>query len=327
MKEHRPDNAALHRNGTARSETGSGDPVSIARQLTGDLSCVGCGYNLRGLSVREMCPECGMPVRATILGVVDPKAHQLIPLAAPMLTAVGMVAWALGGWIAVITVATMRIAEIMRSLASADWWPALAPVMGAAGLVVSGLGALTMIRPHRGITRVGAILAALGVAAYIPLTLIYFQIYARFDASAPTPFMNPGPMQFDRSALRLGMFVAVVILLLGLRNNARGLSSRSVIVRTGRIDRQSILALLASFFVAAIGDALSVVAFLAAEGMSAIIAAVGTVFVAVGSVLVVVGATNILIDVWRLWPVVVRRGVGLGDVLESNVQRDRRAGA
>lgn len=321
-----PDNPRPADHTASHRASDAGETVSIARQLTGDLLCVGCGYNLRGLSVREMCPECGMPVRATILGVVDPRAHELAPLDAPAWVARGMVAWALGGWIAVIAVAMMRLAEIVRGLFGVDWWPGFAPLLGTAGLIVSGLGALTMIRPHNRVTRVQAALAALGVAAYIPLTLIYYHIYARFDAASPAPFMQPGPGQFDRSALRLAMFVAVAIVLLGLRRNARGLSARSVIVRTGRVDRQSMLALLASFFVAAIGDGLNVVAFLTAESFSGIIATVGTVFVAVGSVLVVVGATNILVDVRRLYPVVARRGVGLGDVLESNAQRDRRAG-
>lgn len=304
----------------------SDHPAAIARQLTGDLLCVGCGYNLRGLSVREACPECAMPVRATILGVVDPRAHELAPLLRPSQTAVGMVAWALGGWVAVVAVAMMRIAEITRGLFSIDWWPGFAPLLGTVGVVVSGFGAVALIRPHRRVTRFQAIFAAAGVAAYIPMTLIYYQIYARFDASAPTPFMNPGPLQFDRSALRLGMFVAIAIALLGLRTNARALSLRSVIVRTGRVDRQSILALLASFLVAAIGDAINIVAFMTGDGVSGIMPILGTVFVSVGSVLVVVGATNILLDIRRLWPVIVHRGVGLSDVLESNTQRDRRTG-
>jgi len=326
MKHPDRDNPGHERNGTPDARSKGGDPVAIARQLTGDLLCVGCGYNLRGLSVRELCPECAIPVRATILGVVDPKAHELAPLTRPNLTARGITAWALGGWVAVVAVAMMRLAEIIRGFTGIDWWPGFAPMLGTLGLVLSGLGALTLIRPHARVTRFGAIAAALGAAAYIPLTLIYYQIYARFDASAPAPFLDPGPGQFDRSALRLGMFVAIAIVIVGLRQNARELSGRSVIVRTGRVDRQSMFALLASFLVAALGDTLSVIAFLTADGVSGIIATVGTVFVAVGSVLVVVGATNILIDVYRLYPLIARRGVGLGDVLESNARRDRRTG-
>jgi hypothetical protein len=319
------DNPEKAHNGTHARARSGGDPVAIARQLTGDLLCVGCGYNLRGLSVRELCPECGVPVRATILGVVDPRAHELTPLTWPNATASGMVAWAFGGWVAVVAVATMRVAEIVRGLFGVDWWPGFAPLVGTLGLMVSGLGAVALIRPHARVTRMGAVAAACGVAAYIPLTLIYYQIYARFDASAPAPFLNPGPTQFDRSALRLAMFVMVVILLLGLRKNARGLSARSVIVRTGRVDRQSILALVASFLVAAVGDGLNVAAFLTEGTVSGIIATIGTVFVAVGSVLVLVGATNIVVDVRRLWPVIARRGVGIGDVLETNSEREQRS--
>src|SRR5690606_27754218 len=71
------------------SERPVGSGPVIARQLKGDLLCIGCGYNLRGLSIREMCPECGIPVRATILGVIDPMADELAPIPRPRLVATG----------------------------------------------------------------------------------------------------------------------------------------------------------------------------------------------------------------------------------------------
>lgn len=305
---------------------GRTDPISIARRLNGDLMCIGCGYNLRGLSIRELCPECATPVRATLLGVVDPKAHELAPLINPRVSGIGLAVWAVGAWLAIIAVAMMRLAEVAREMLNTKWWPGYAPDLGTLGLIASGLGAITLIRPHPRVTRWGAVAAAAGVAAYVPLTLLYYHIYARVDGSSTSPFLQPGPMEFDRTALRMGLLIPVSIAILGLRTHARGLASRSVIVRTGRVDRQSMLALWASFMVAGAGDMMHVLGMSTQLGLGSLLSTVGTVLVSVGSVLVVVGATNIVLDVWRLWPVIVRRGVGLGDVLENNAQREGRTG-
>lgn len=299
----------------------------IARQLTGDLWCIGCGYNLRGLSIREKCPECAMPVRATILGVVDPMADELAPIRHPGLVGGGLVLWAVGVFVAVAAVATMRGAEIGRELFGMRWWPGWAPLIGTFGLTVSGVGAaVSLIRPHARVGRLAAVRGALGVASYIPLTLIYFYIYARMDRTSPAPFLSPGPLEIDRSLLRLGMFLFVALAILTLREHTRALAVRSVVVRTGRVDRQSMTALLASFGVAAGGDLLHVVAGMMRGGGGDLVATVGTVLQAVGSVLVVVGVSNIVIDTVRLWPVIVRPGVGLGDVLEGNREKTRRTG-
>lgn len=301
-------------------------PHAIARRLTGDLWCVGCGYNLRGLSIRAMCPECGTPVRATILGVVDPKAHELAPLTRPRLTATALIVWAAGFGVAVLAVALMRGAEVLREVLGVTVWVGWAPFVGLLGLVASGAAGAALIRPHRRITRLGAVGAAVGVAAYVPLCLVYYQVYARMDSGSPAPFLRPGPLELDRSLLRLGMFAFVVVLILGLRSNVRGLAARSVIVRTGRADRQSMLAVLASFGVAALGDGLHAVSVLVGNGASDLIATVGTVFLSVGSVLVLVGVMNVLLDAVRLWPVISRPGVGLADVLEPNSAMDDRTG-
>lgn len=303
------------------------DPaLGIARQLVGDLRCIRCGYNLRGLSIREMCPECGLPVRATLLGVVDPRAHELVPLAHPRVSAWGLVAWGVGAWAAVACVVILRVAEVGRESLSIGWKPAWAPGVGELGLLISALGGVTLIHPHHATTRVGRLLAAGGVAAYIPLVLLYRAIYTRMDAGWATPFLDPGPGQFERAALRLAMVVPVAAIVLGLRPHARMLSARSVIVRTGKVDRQSLLALLASFCVAGIGDAMQALGGLGSRALTDLLSTVGMVLIAVGSVLVVIGATNIVADIVRLFPVIARPGVGLEDVLEDNRSREQRAG-
>ena len=89
-------------------------------------------------------------------------------------------------------------------------------------------------------------------------------------------------------------------------------------------------ALLASFAVAAVGDAFNIVGTLCdgGAGMSRLISdllmQLHVVLVAVGSVLITLGMINIVIDTVRLRPVLLHRGVGLSDVFETNLQKDSR---
>lgn len=300
-----------------------GDAV-IARQLTGELYCIGCGYNLRGLSIRAACPECGVPVRATILGIVDPHAGELTPLYFPRVSAVGICAWSFGATLAVLMVWLLRGAEVVRDVTGGGWVPAMAPWVGIAGLVASMLGAATMVRPHKGVRRAQAIRSALGVSMYGALILVYGAIYLGYDSGAPSPVIHPSADSLGRSALRLLMFVLVAGIIWGLRPQAIGLAVRSVVVRTGRVDRQSMLAVLASLGIAAIGDLLAIVGHFVRLGQSDAIAIVTVVVIALGSVLFTVGMLSICLDSIRLFPVLVRPGVGLSDILESNREKSRR---
>lgn len=300
---------------------------TIARQLTGELICIGCGYDLRGLSIREMCPECGMSIRATLLGIVDPQAEELEELSLPRLSGNGIVVWSVGALVACVAVWVLRIDEIVRAksnvnLGIGDW----VSVVGVIGLVCSGIGAATLIRPHRRVGRWVSMRAAIGVSAYIPVAMIYWVIYNGFDGSASMPLVNPGAEHVDRSLLRLGMFVGIVVIVVGIRPNALMLAMRSVIVRTGRVDRQSMYAVLASFGVAAVGDAFDVVGTLSGGMVGDMLTQLHVVLVAVGSVLITLGMVNIVIDTVRLRPVLRHRGVGLGDVFETNRQKAARQG-
>lgn len=307
---------------------------TIARRLTGELICIGCGYNLRGLSIREVCPECGASIRATLLGVVDPQADELEELSSPWLIGNGIVVWSLGALIASLSVWVLRIDEIVRAkvgmnLGLGGW----VSMVGVIALICSGLGAMTMVRLHkrrgRG-NRWASIRAAIGASAYIPMVMMYWVIYRGFDASAPMPLISPGTQHLDRSVLRLGMFVGVVVITVGLRPNAVRLAMRSVIVRTGRVDRQSMYALLASFGIAAIGDLFHVVGVLGARShwlnpvISDLLTQLHVVLVAMGSVLITLGIMNVVIDTVRLRPVLLHRGVGLSDVFETNRQKAAR---
>jgi len=298
--------------------------ATIARQLTGELYCIGCGYNLRGLSIRSNCPECGIPIRATILGIIDPHADELVPLCTPKLSAVGLNAWSIGATIAVGMVWVLRVGEVLRETMGVAWTPMLAPWIGIGALVVSMLGALTMIRPHHGMDRIGSLRAAIGISFYAPLIVIYSRVYLGYDILSPLPVFDPGLTALDRSILRVVMFLLIAGIIWGLRPRAVGLAVRSVVVRTGRVDRQSLYAVLASLGIAAFGDLIHILSTFIAFGIDDILSTVSLVVIALGSVLFSVGMVNVCIDTIRLFPVLVRPGVGLSDIFETNREKSNR---
>ena len=309
--------------GDARSDRKTSDSV-IARQLTGELFCISCGYNLHGLSIRSECPECGVPVRATILGIVDPHADELTPLSFPRVSAIGLCVWSFGATIAVLAIWGMRIGDALIDFGMRGWGPVTLAWVGFIGLIGSMLGAFTMIRPHRSVTRMEAIRSALGVSFYIALIFVYHGIYLGHDLLAPSPLFNPGSGALGRSVLRIAMFLVIAGIILGLRPAAVGLAVRSVIVRTGRVDRQSMLALLASLGIAALGDLLAVASRFTPMDVRDVLEIVSVVIISLGSVLFTFGMFNICVDSIRLYPVLVRPGVGLGDIFETNRQKTRR---
>lgn len=296
----------------------------IARQLTGELFCLSCGYNLRGLSIRSECPECGVPVRATILGIVDPHADELLPLRHPRVSAIGLCCWSFGATLAVAMIWLLRGIEVLRDMGMSNWIPSTFAWLGIAGLLLSMLGGTTMIRPHRGVTRREAFRSALGVSFYAPLIFVYHTIYIGHDVLDPSPLLAPGGDAMGRSILRVLMFVLVAGIVWGLRPAAIGLAIRSVIVRTGRVDRQSLLTLLASLGVAALGDLLAIISVFTPVSIADMLSIVSVVIISLGSVLFSVGMVNACIDTIRLYPMLARPGVGLADIFETNRQKSRR---
>ena len=52
-------------------------------QVALHMPCARCGYELRELLADGDCPECGEPIRLTIIEVVDPASRRLAPIHNP----------------------------------------------------------------------------------------------------------------------------------------------------------------------------------------------------------------------------------------------------
>ncbi len=316
------------------SETGEprqGGAGKPRRSLAGDLPCLRCGYNLRGLSVVTVCPECATPVRATILAAVDPYASVLRPIPLRRLMAIGLIVWSLGACGAAGLTWAIRARDTLEALGQGgalrldtQWMITLALSLIAA----SGLGALVLIRPHAGIPRRQMLAAAAGCAAYIPLMWVYWRIHAVVDAASPGPYYHTEFTDPERSRLRLIAAGLCLLILLGLRPNARLLAARSLLLREGRVDRQTMLAMAAVLVIGALGDVLHLIGIGLRGDAGLYLMTAGTIIIAVSFMLLTLGLAGMVIDVWRIWPVVLEPAPGFRQLLgEEERTRPAQPGA
>lgn len=291
----------------------AGAPL-LARELTGNLPCARCRYNLKGLSVRSACPECGTPVRGTLLTVIDPHARELQPIDRPRLRAVGLMVWSLAGLLAALGVWLLRFEEIAAMLGlnvSMDWLRSWVPVL----VGVSGLGAATIIRPHRSIPSWKIAAAALGFAAYLPLTFVIWRIHWAIDGAQTNVYFGVYGPNPDRTDMRLIAAGLTAISILGIRPIARLYVSRSLLMRSGRVDRQTLLALVAALAVGAIGDLIHKFATDPWSGRENVAVTIGSFMIGVGGLLFTLGLVGVVIDSYRLLPVILSPPLSATDVL------------
>jgi hypothetical protein len=287
----------------------------LALQLGGDLPCVRCRYNLRGLSIRGQCPECGLPVRATVLAVVDPQARLLQPLTRPRLTALGLVAWASFGLAAALLTVLLRLSDAAAFLGAPApnlRWAAWA---GTACILLSGVGAVALVRPHTQVPRADARRALVGVAAYLPLAALHWFIQRVLDNGSPPPYLRSDFADPARAAYHLAFAAVLLLVIFNLRPNARQLWERSFLMRTGRIDRQTMYALAGAVAVGAAGDLMHLLSSVTGPGPGDLVVLGGTVLIGLSAMLQVLGLAGILLDACRLYPVVVEPAPTLRDLL------------
>ena len=122
--------------------------------------------------------------------------------------------------------------------------------------------------------------------------------------------------------LRLAIAGLVLVVLFGLRANAVRLVNRSVVMRTGRVETQSVEALIAALLIAAGGDIGRLLLIGGVGSGSGVFVEVGEavtlVLIAVGSFLFTIGLFGMTIDAWRLRSVLVSPGPGLVEVFDGD---------
>lgn len=284
----------------------------LAAELTGDLRCARCGYNLRGLSVRSACPECGCAVRATILAVVDPHAEEFRPIPRARTTSALLVIWSGAALAAALLVAAMRAQDLVALFTGVAVRPGPLPQLSILAIQLSALGALALVRPHDDVPRWSSAVALLGVLLYAPVLLCHVRILG-LDAVRPNPYALLAHPDAARHLLRIVQAGLMAGILLTLRTNYRSLMIRSLVLRTGRVDRQPMAPIIAALAVAAVGDAM-----LAAHArivLPDIVPLVAAAVVGLGSLLLTLGLAGLAVDTLRLRPALTERATALRDIL------------
>ena len=312
------------------SKADQAEPV-IAATLTERLSCVACAYDLRGLSVLDRCPECGLRIATSILAVVDPRAQQFEPIRRPRTVALGLLAWSLGALLAASCAWAQRVAELPAlrhdpHLIGERGSLALT-VIGTTGIIVSGVGAVALVKPARRMPRRGPHMAMMGVMLFVPLAATYAWLHGQLDMGLPSPYFGRFP-DAQRVLLRgfeLSLIAAIVLL---LRTNARELAARSAILRTGRVDRQTMYAVAVCAALGVVGDGVRLAAVHADDTLSQGLSIAGVTIVVLASALLTLGLAGVAIDCTRIAQALMRSGrrltsmVSLVDVARAERRAD-----
>lgn len=251
-----------------------------------------------------------------------------MPIRFPSLVAIGLVGWAFFGFSCTLMILGLRIEELLRAWGvvgqglarqlspAGDWaWIKLLPAVLA---LASGVCSISLFRPHRGIPLLSVLAAGLGTLSYIPLAYLLWQIHAVLDSMEPSPYTSAEPQHAQiRTMLRLGVAACLAVAVLGLRPNGRLLVSRSLLMRTGRVDRQTLFVVLGAVGLTALGDTLR----LSNPGLLAdrteLPRLAGAVLIAVGSLLIALGTIGVLIDAWRMRHSILSPPLGIKDIAQG----------
>jgi hypothetical protein len=118
-----------------------------------------------------------------------------------------------------------------------------------------------------------------------------------------------------RGELRMMAAALMIVVILCLRPNARLLAARSLLMRTGRVDRQTMLTLVAVLGVSIVGDGATLGSRWVPGPAGQVLGLIGLVIVLVASVLFTLGLVGVVADCWRIRAVVIDLPVTLGGIL------------
>lgn len=313
-----PGDAAPTTGAPASSSTTTG----LGRELGGDLPCVVCGYNLRGLSIRSLCPECGTSLRATILSLVDPLASELRPIEAPRLVSAGVLMWAFGAVVVAVVSWVPQVADALRLGGVVVNRPSAA--LGTlGGLAMSGVGSLALVRPHGGISRVHGAMAMLAALAYLPLGWLLWRYHAAVDLQAGQHYLAGWSSTAAMSYTLAGAGAVIATIILLQRPNARLLVARSMVMRTGRVDRQTMLAMSAAAVVLGVGALMGRLDVSRATTLRELARTGGVVLIAFGGVMLTIGSLGCLLDCARIAGAILIPKTTVRQVIREGSPRSR----
>ncbi|HED54423.1 MAG TPA: hypothetical protein ENJ00_09540 [Phycisphaerales bacterium] len=289
--------------------------------LSGELPCISCRYDLSGISITGMCPECGTPVRATLLATVDPEAGTFEPLTHPRLAALGLVVWSSAAFAAVLIIWMVRFGDALNAWTPIGFRPTWLGVLVPVFVALSGVGSVVLWKPHRKLPVWPSVAATVATVLYGPLVWLMWRLHGVVDRTGSAPYVSSRSVDTDRLWLQVMILVVLVVISLLQRPIIRVFADRSVLLRTGELSRQSLLAFAMAAALMLLGVFLRLGAIRWDDTGSFFLDVIGLVFLAIGSVLVTVGLGCFVVDSVRLYPVLRSGPRTLLDVVERGFGR------
>lgn len=298
-----------------------------------DLPCVNCGYNLRGLGIITVCPECGVQVRQSLLFVVDPSRSHLKPLSEPSRLGRALVLITISLFFAVMVLWApyiVALSDEVRNLGGGVLreWPRWSPVL-AGGLA---LMAFALVPPLKKPTdeepsaeyAKGYRMFRLGLISWALLLAFLGAVDEMWPQWWMKPMFQGAPESGGayRHVLRIALDVSAIMIVTGVRPVVRFLALRSLNHRVGQISRQGFLALTVALIVLWIADIARLGVALAFDSGTAwaslqAIAITADVVTLIGFAMITLAVANGFLDAMRLSRGMRRRTYQLEELLED----------
>jgi hypothetical protein len=307
----------------------------LMQALQGGVPCVRCSYSLRGLSITGNCPECGTPIRTTLLFTIDPHAPQLRPLPYPRFVGNALFLGTVSGLVgAILLIAPWAMDGLYALLdafngtshgpwihSSRAWLPAAAVL----SLLVTMLSCLALYSPVLPTPLACRVCILSSVLGFLLLFYSLFRIQViDIDLGLRLPFppttASVSNAESARALYRLLFDASLATIFLLIRPTARLLVFRSLALRTGRVARQTIYPMAVAAGVAMVGDLLRYLAIVGASPLDISLSIpylIGemTVWVATGFILL--GLLRSVIDTYRIRASLCTPSPSLHDLLAA----------
>ena len=300
---------------------GADGPESlVGRRIARRLRCCNCTYDLRGLEALGVCPECGVPVRQSILRNIDPEVHAMPQVDRPVIVAAGvrwffcamMVSFLL--WICSWVLGQLMIEwNDMEPTRSGAWPQYVRDAVNVGNLLLqiamfAALASLVGLWCMRSLVTSKVPGRSLRILIQLALgTIFWLAALLLHEAQPPggdlgvmaremTSIGGRGTWLVEPFLVALSPLVGGWVLLLGLRSFFGEMGRRSREFRTATTKRQKVLDVLWASLFWCMGEVLQLVG--AANGLPTLVT-FGTVVRVISGLLVVIGLVYLLMNL--LW--------------------------
>ena len=208
-----------------------------------------------------------------------------------------------------------------RSGADSIW-----SVLSVVAILGSALGALMMVRPNRWTPPAKSILAAIGFCWYV-IVVMGMLIVIRSDIDKVPAYGHERSPDAMRIIGRMVFGVGLLGVLLCMRPIARELVKRSLALRTGRVDRQTILAMSSVVVVGLLGDSIRWgVATDLVGAPGGVLDFVARLLVVFSSMLLTLGLLSAAVDSWRISSAILTPSPSMSDLFGEGAAATSAAG-